>query len=200
MRRGSTGIGIIDLSSGRPILRYVYDVADTGGGPETRPRLWEYRAEHAGVVSSALAQRFDAPVGDGSLPEQFEKIAAQFAAEYWYEHKQDILDIVDGSFLEEYDEFNIGVQFKNAAAVSMVYVLMSRCGLEAENYFSHEDFLNVFDFNTPDTLTELGTAVSQGSEAVLRQIEVTIKKYEREKSAERSAEHEIGRASCRERV
>ena len=190
VRRGSTGIGIIDLSSGRPILRYVYDVADTGGGPETRPRLWEYRAEHAGAVSSALAQRFDAPVGDGSLPEQFEKIAAQFAAEYWYEHKQDILDIVDGSFLEEYDEFNIGVQFKNAAAVSMVYVLMSRCGLEAENYFSHEDFLNVFDFNTPDTLTELGTAVSQGSEAVLRQIEVTIKKYEREKSAERSAEHE----------
>ncbi len=190
VRRGSTGIGIIDLSSGRPILRYVYDVADTGGGPETRPRLWEYRAEHAGAVSSALAQRFDAPVGDGSLPEQFEKIAAQFAADYWYEHRQDILDIVDGSFLEEYDEFNIGVQFKNAAAVSMVYVLMSRCGLEAENYFSHEAFLNVFDFNTPDTLTELGTAVSQGSEAVLRQIEVTIKKYEREKSAERSAEHE----------
>ena len=190
VRRGSTGIGIIDINGGRPVLRYVYDVADTGGGPETRPQLWEYRAEHAGVVSAALARRFEIPPGDNSLPEQFEHIAAQLAADYWYEHKKDILDIVDGSFLEEYDAYNIGVQFKNAAAVSMAYAILSRCGLKAEDYFRHEDFLNVFDFNTPDTLTELGTAVSQESEAVLRQIEVTIKKYEREKSAERSTEHE----------
>ena len=189
VRQGSTGIGIIDISGGRPVLRYVYDVADTGGGEETCPRLWEYRAEHTEAVSAALARRFDVPAGDSGLPEQLEMIAARFMADYWYEHKQDILDIVDGSFLAEYDAYNIGVQFKNAAAVSMTYVLLSRCGLEAEHYFRHEDFLNVFDFNTPDTLTELGTAVSQGSEAVLRQIEVTIKKYERERSAERSAEH-----------
>ncbi len=189
VRRGSTGIAIIDNSGGKPFLRYVFDVSDTGGDEETRPRLWQYQEEHREAVSAALAQRFDAPAGDGSLPEQLEKIAVQFMADYWYEHKQDILDIVDGSFLAEYDAYNIGVQFKSAAAVSMTYVLLSRCGLEAESYFHHEDFLNVFDFNTPDTLTELGTAVSQGSEAVLRQIEVTIKKYEREKSAERSAEH-----------
>ncbi len=189
VRRGSTGIAIIDYSGGKPFLRYVFDVSDTGGDEETRPRLWQYKEEHREAVSAALTQRFDAPAGDGSLPEQLEKIAVQFMADYWYEHKQDILDIVDGSFLAEYDAYNIGVQFKSAAAVSMTYVLLSRCGLEAESYFRHEDFLNVFDFNTPDTLTELGTAVSQGSEAVLRQIEVTIKKYEREKSAERSAEH-----------
>ena len=189
VRRGSTGIAIIDNSGSKPFLRYVFDVSDTGGDEETRPRLWQYQEEHREAVSAALAQRFDAPAGDGSLPEQLEKIAVQFMADYWYEHKKDILDIVDGSFLAEYDAYNIGVQFKSAAAVSMTYVLLSRCGLEAESYFRHEDFLNVFDFNTPDTLTELGTAVSQGSEAVLRQIEVTIKKYEREKSAERSAEH-----------
>ena len=189
VRRGSTGIAIIDNSGGKPFLRYVFDVSDTGGGEETRPRLWEYRAEHTEAVSAALARRFDVPAGDSGLPEQLEMIAARFMADYWYEHKQDILDIVDGSFLAEYDAYNIGAQFKNAAAVSMTYVLLSRCGLEAEHYFRHEDFLNVFDFNTSDTLTELGTAVSQGSEAVLRQIEVTIKKYEREKSAERSAEH-----------
>jgi hypothetical protein len=189
VRRGAVGIAIIDNSGSKPFLRYVFDVDDTGGEPETRPRLWEYGEEHAGAVSAALEQRFDAPAGDGSLPEQLEQIASQLAAEYWDEHQKDILDIVDGSFLGEYAEFSIGAQFRSAAAVSMAYVLMSRCGLEAENYFTHEDFLNVFDFNTPDTLTELGTAVSQGSEAVLRQIEVTIKKYEREKSAERSADH-----------
>ena len=189
VRRGSTGIALIDNSGGKPFLRYVFDVADTGGEDETRPQLWKYREEHRETVSAALERRFDVPIGDGSLPEQLEKISVQFMADYWREHQQDILGIVDGSFLEEYDAYNIGMQFKNAAAVSMTYVLLSRCGLEAEHFFHHEDFLNVFDFNTPDTLTELGTAVSQGSEAVLRQIEVVIKKYERERSAERSAEH-----------
>ena len=173
VRRGATGIAIIDNSGSRPFLRYVFDVADTGGGEDTRPKLWKYQEEYQDTVSAALAQRFDVPGSE--LSEQFEKIAAQLAAEYWNEHRQDILHIVDGSFLEEYDEFNIGAQFRNAAAVSIAYTLMSRCGLEPENYFEHEDFLSIFDFNTPDTLTELGTAVSQGSEAVLRQIEVTIK-------------------------
>ena len=187
VRRGATGIAIIDNSGSRPFLRYVFDVADTGGGEETRPKLWKYREEYQDTVSAALEQRFD--VSGSDLVEQFEKIAAQLAAEYWDDHQQDILRIVDGSFLEEYDEFNIGAQFRNAATVSIAYTLMSRCGLEPENYFEHEDFLSIFDFNTQDTITELGTAVSLGSETVLRQIEVTIKKYEREKSAERNAEH-----------
>ena len=187
VRRGATGIAIIDNSGSRPFLRYVFDVADTGGGEETRPKLWKYREEYQDTVSAALEQRFD--VSGNDLVEQFERIAAQLAAEYWDDHQQDILRIVDGSFLEEYDEFNIGAQFRNAAAVSIAYTLMSRCGLEPENYFEHEDFLSIFDFNTQDTITELGTAVSLGSETVLRQIEVTIKKYEREKSAERNAEH-----------
>ena len=187
VRRGATGIAIIDNSGNRPFLRYVFDVADTGGEEDTRPKLWKYQEEYRDTVSAALEQRFDVPGSD--LSDQFEKIAAQLAAEYWNEHRQDILHIVDGSFLEEYDEFNIGAQFRNAAAVSIAYTLMSRCGMEPENYFEHEDFLSIFDFNTPDTITELGTAVSLGSETVLRQIEVTIKKYEREKSAERNAEH-----------
>ena len=188
VRRGSKGIALLDFSTGKPVMRYVYDVADTNGGAETRPRLWKYQDEHTDTVAAALEQRFEAATGQ-EMPQLFENIASRLAAEYWADHKRDVLDIVDGSFLEEYDEFNIGVQFRNAASVSTAYTIMSRCGMEPERYFHHEDFLSVFDFNTPDTLTELGTAVSQISETVLRQIEVTIKKYEREKSAERSAEH-----------
>ena len=189
VRRGAVGIAIIDNSGSKPFLRYVFDVDDTSGEPETRPRLWEYGKEHAGVVSAALERRFEVSASGGSLAGQLEQVASQLAAEYWDEHQRDILDIVDGSFLGEYDALSIGTQFQSAATVCMAYALMSRCGLKPENYFTHEDFLSVFDFNTPDTLTELGTAVSQGSEMVLRQIEVTIKKYEREKSAERSADH-----------
>ena len=89
-----------------------------------------------------------------------------------------------------YDEFNIGAAFRNAAVVSTTYALLSRCGMQPGDYFEHEDFLNVFDFNTPQTVAALGTAISQSSELVLRQIEITIKNYEREKLAERSESHE----------
>ena len=139
-------------------------------------------------MTAALESRYGVS-GENGLADQLEKIAAQLAEEYWNDHEYELTHIVDGSFLEEYDDFNISVQFQNAATVSMTYALMSRCGMEPGDYFEHEDFLSIFDFNTLETVTELGTAISQGSEQVLRQIEVTIRQYEREKHAERSAEH-----------
>ncbi len=190
VRRGSRGIALIDSSGEKPRLRYVFDVADTGRTEQARtPYLWEYREEHAGAVSAMLESRYDVS-GENGLPDQLEHIAAQLANEYWNDYQRDILDIVDDSFLNGYDDFNVGVAFRNAATVSITYSLMSRCGLEPENRFEHEDFLPIFDFNTPEAATELGTAVSRISGQVLRQIEVTIKNYEREKNAERSQNHD----------
>ena len=190
VRRGSKGIALVDTSSDQPKLRYVFDVSDTSGGENSRrPYLWEYRQEHREVVSAALEQRFDVS-GENGLADQMERVAAQLVDEYWHDNWRDIVGIVDGSFLEDYDEFNIGAAFRNAAVVSTTYALLSRCGMQPGDYFEHEDFLNVFDFNTPQTVVALGTAISQSSELVLRQIEVTIKNYEREKIAERSESHE----------
>ena len=190
VRRGSKGIALVDTSSDQPKLRYVVDGSDTSGGENSRrPYLWEYRQEHRGVVSAALEQRFDVS-GESGLADQLERVAAQLVDEYWHDNRRDIVGIVDGSFLEDYDEFNIGAAFRNAAVVSTTYALLSRCGMQPGDYFEHEDFLNVFDFNTPQTVAALGTAISQSSELVLRQIEVTIKNYEREKIAERSESHE----------
>ena len=190
VRRGSKGIALVDTSSDQPKLRYVFDVSDTSGGESSRrPYLWEYRQEHREVVSAALEQRFDVS-GENGLADQMERVAAQLVDEYWHDNWRDIVGIVDGSFLESYDDFNIGAAFRNAAVVSTTYALLSRCGMQPGDYFEHEDFLNVFDFNTPQTVAALGTAISQSSELVLRQIEVTIKNYEREKLAERSESHE----------
>ena len=190
VRRGSKGIALVDTSSDQPKLRYVFDVSDTSGGENSRrPYLWEYRQEHREVVSAALEQRFGIS-GENGLADQLERVAAQLVDEYWHDNRRDIVGIVDGSFLEGYDDFNIGAAFRNAAVVSTTYALLSRCGMQPGDYFEHEDFLNVFDFNTPQTVAALGTAISQSSELVLRQIEVTIKNYEREKIAERSESHE----------
>ena len=190
VRRGSKGIALIDNSGERPRLRYVFDVSDTGRTERGRsPYLWELREEHRDAVSAMLENRYDVD-GAGGLADQFERIAAQLADEYWNDYQRDILAIVDDSFLYGYDDFNVGVAFRSAATVSITYLLMSRCGLDPENHFEHEDFLNIFDFNTPEAAAELGTAVSRISGQVLREIEVTIKNYEREKIAERSQSHD----------
>ena len=189
IRRGSRGIALIDASGDKPKIRYVFDISDTGGRENSRrPYLWQYRPEHEDAVTAALEQEYEIS-GEKGLSGQLEQIAGQLANEYWQDHQYDILRTVDGSFLEEYDEFNIGAQLRSATAVSIAYTVLSRCGLEPDEYFEHEDFLSIFDFNTPDTVAALGTAVSEASERVLRQIEVTVKNQEREHLAERSATH-----------
>ena len=190
--RGAKGIALIDTSTGKNRVRYVFDVSDTGERENARrPWLWQYRPEHQQAVAAALEKRFGIS-GEGGLADQLEQIASVLAGDYWKDHEYELTRIVDGSFLEGYDTVNIGVQFWQAATVSITYALMARCGLEPESYFQHEDFLSVFDFNTLDTVTELGTAISQSSEQVLRQIEVAIRQYERDKIAERSTEHGNG--------
>ena len=189
VRRGSTGIALIDATGYKPRLKYVFDVADTGGKENARRvNLWELKDAHTDGVSAMLERNYGVS-GKNGLAEQFERVASQLAAEYWRDHSRDILGIVADSYLEEYDDYNIEVAFKNAAAVSITYSLMSRCGMQPEDHFEHEDFFSIFDFNTPRTVAALGTAVSEINEQVLRQIEVTIRNYEREHSAERTAEH-----------
>ena len=189
VRRGSTGIALIDATGYKPRLKYVFDVSDTGGKENARRvNLWELKDAHTDSVSAMLERNYGVS-GKNGLAEQFESVASQLAAEYWRDHSRDILGIVADSYLEEYDDYNIEVAFKNAAAVSITYSLMSRCGMQPEDHFEHEDFFNIFDFNTPRTVAALGTAVSEINEQVLRQIEVTIRNYEREHSAERTAEH-----------
>ena len=188
VRRGSKGIALVDDSGDRPRLRYVFDISDTGTREHSRtPWLWTLNEEHTAPVMAMLERNYD--VSGSDLAQQLADVSAKLAEEYWADHRRDILPIVDGSFLEEYDEYNIEVQFKSAATVSITYALMSRCGLEPEQYFSHEDFMPIFDFNTPAVIGALGTAVSQANQQVLRQIGVTIQNYERAKSAERSATH-----------
>ena len=182
VRRGSTGIALIDTSGQKPQLRYVFDVADTGERERSRPmHLWQFRTEHEEAVSAALERSYDVSGNDG-IVEQMESAAEQLAKEYWTDHKRDILYNIDDSYLDGYDEFNTEVQFRNAARVSITYMLMSRCGLEPEAYLEPEDFLPVFDFNTPATVAALGMEVSEISQQVLRQIEVAIRNYERERS------------------
>lgn len=188
VRRGSKGIALIDTTGDNPRLKYVFDVSDTGGRENSRRlNLWEYKDEHHDAVTASLENRFGVS-GEKGLADQLEQIASKLVSEYWNDNSRDILGILADSFLEEYDDYNVEVAFRNAATVSTTYALMSRCGLNPGDYFEHEDFLSVFDFNTRDTIAVLGSAISNSSEQILRQIAITVKNYEREASLQKQAE------------
>ena len=188
VRRGSKGIALLDTTGDNPRLRYVFDVSDTGGRENSRRlNLWEYKNEYNDAVTAALESRFGVS-GEKGLADQLEQIASKLVTEYWNDNRRDILGILENSFPPEYDDYNVEVAFRNAAAVSTTYALMSRCGLNPGDYFEHEDFLSVFDFNTRDTIAVLGSAISNSSEQILRQIAITVKNQEREASLQRQAE------------
>ena len=174
VRRGAKGIALIDHSGDTPKLKYVFDVADTRTTERSRsPYLWDFRPEHEQVVSDSLELQYDIRY-PGSFSDLLEQISSVKVTEYFLAHQQDILDIVDGSYLEQYHDYDKGVAFLNAATVSTTYMLLSRCGLAENAHFGLEDFMPVFDFNTPQTVDALGSAISGISEEILRNIEVTI--------------------------
>ena len=137
VRRGSKGIALIDTSGDNPRLKYVFDVSDTGGRDNSRRlKLWEYGQQHQDAVTAALEQRFNVSASKG-LSDQIEQIASKLVTEYWNDNSRDILGILADSFLEEYDDYNVEVAFRNAATVSTTYTIMSRCGLNPADYFEH---------------------------------------------------------------
>ena len=189
VKRGSKGIALIDPETER--LRYVFDVSDTGTRENSRRLyLWEFNEnEHFDAVSKALEQKYDVS-GKNGIAEQLEVIAAQLTDEFWNAHQRDILSSVEDSFLSDYDDFDVNVSFHNAATVSATYMLLSRCGLDPKEYFTPEDYLSVFDFNTPEAVYALGSAISETSEEILRTVETAVKNYERERRSERIEHHE----------
>lgn len=185
--RGSKGIALVDNSGERPRLRHVFDVSDTGETAYSRPvKLWKMLPEYEAPVMEALEKEFNVPAQGTSLDMQLSNIAEKQAEDYWDNHKKQIIDIVEDSYLSEYDELNIKAAFKNAAATSITYALYARCMEHADNYFEPEDFVDVFEFNTSRAINVLGTAVSDSARAVFREIEVAIRTQERNKQMERS--------------
>ena len=184
IRRGSTGIALLTAGSGGMGVRYVFDVSDTGTRRESRDiEPWRITEQTEHPVRRMLKEAYNA---DAEMPlvEQIQQISNQQALAYWRDHRRDILDSVADSFLSEYDEFNIGASFRQAAAASIAYSLQLRCGLEPELY--REDFTEVLNFNTPSTVGELGNAVSMITGQVLRQIEMTIRQTERSMEHDRT--------------
>ena len=185
VRRGSKGIALLDQSSSVPRLHYVFDVSDTGVRRNSRdPEVWQLNDDLFSPVSEMLEQEYG--IHHERLSQQIADIAGKLAESYWDNNSSDILAIVDGSFLMDYDEAGQEFQFKSAAAISVLYTILERCGLEPDGHFDQDDFQAIYNFSTPDAVFALGAAVSDMSREVLRNIERTVKTTIRRRNNERS--------------
>ena len=185
VRRGAKGIALLDESSGFPRLHYVFDVSDTGVRRNSRdPEVWQYNDDLKQPVSEMLAVTYG--ISGERVSQQLADVAGKLVADYWDNNSDDIRAIVDGSLLMDYDEAGVEMQFKSAAAISVTYTLLERCGFEPAGWFDKDDFQAIYNFSTPDSVYALGAAVSDMSREVLRQIERTIKTTIRRRNAERS--------------
>ena len=193
VRRGSKGIALLDESSGFPRLHYVFDVSDTGVRRNSRdPEVWQLGPDLVQPVSEMLSKTYG--ISGERVSQQLADVAGKLVADYWDNNGGDIRAIVDGSLLMDYDEAGVEMQFKSAAAISVTYTLLERCGFEPAGWFDKDDFQAIYNFSTPDAVFALGGAVSDMSREVLRQIERTVKTTIRRRNNERS-QHEYEQQS-----
>ncbi len=189
VRRGAKGIALLDESSGFPRLHYVFDVSDTGVRRNSRdPEVWQYNDDLKQPVSEMLAATYG--ISGERVSQQLADVAGKLVADYWDNNGGDIRTIVDGSLLMDYDDAGVEMQFKSAAAISVTYTLLERCGFEPEGYFDKDDFQAIHTFSTPDAVYALGAATSDISREVLRKIERTVKTTTRRRNVERMEEYE----------
>ena len=188
VRRGAKGIALLDESSGFPRLHYVFDVSDTGVRRNSRdPEVWQLGPDLVQPVSEMLSKTYG--ISGDRVSQQLADVAGKLVADYWDNNGGDIRAIVDGSLLMDYDEAGVEMQFKSAAAISVTYTLLERCGIEPAGWFDKDDFQAIYNFSTPDSVYALGAAVSDMSREVLRNIERTVKTAIRRRNVERS-QHE----------
>ena len=193
VRRGSKGIALLDQSSSVPRLHYVFDVSDTGVRRNSRdPEVWQFNDDLKQPVSEMLSKTYG--ISGERVSQQLADVAGKLVADYWDNNGGDIRAIVDGSLLMDYDEAGVEMQFKSAAAMSVIYTLLERCGFEPAGWFDKDDFQAIYNFSTPDSVYVLGAAVSDMSREVLRNIERTVKTTIRRRNNERS-QHEYEQQS-----
>ena len=174
VNRNTRGIALL-MSDNSNRLRYVFDISDTNSRAGIEVKLWQLLSHDFDAVKEALSNRLGMDESYAEFP-MFLQLAAQTATE---DHLQDYLaqlqEVCEGSMLEKLNEHSLKNWLRKSVASSVGYMLMHRCGLNADQYYSFLDFMHVMDFNTEDTIHALGNASSDISETILREIEKTVR-------------------------
>lgn len=192
INRGSKGIALIDDTKEKLCLRYVFDIADTFSHYGNEVRLWQMQQRFQEGVAETLTNSFGT-VDGSDIPSILLSTAKNAADDHFTDYLENLMDVKERSFLDDLDGLSIQAAFRQMLESSIGYMLLTRCGYDASEYLNTEDFTQIFNFNTVETITVLGTASTDISEMVLREIESTVKGMIREekRTGKKFAENEI---------
>lgn len=186
VNRGANGIAVFDGEhTGRPRLKYYFDISDTheGNFPQPIP-LWAVRPEYEPEIIETLENSFGELEHKEDLGAALLSAAKNAVEDNIQDYLSELKTVTEGSFLEELDEYNVEVLYRKALENSIGYMLMVRCGLDPAGTFEDEDFRDVLNFNTPETLNALGVATGDISQMCLSEISRTVLALQRQPQKE----------------
>ncbi len=181
VNRGAKGIALFDRESERPRLKYVFDVSDVHKSRRLGkdPYLWEIREEHKDAVLAQLEKTYGATDKDNSFESRLMEIAGRIAEDYYGELMQDMSYAKEGSFLEEFDDLNVGLRLRETLSASIAYTLLSRCGADMDLWKDELNFDYISEFNTTKALSVIGNATTDMCKPILMEIGKTVAAYDR---------------------
>jgi len=176
VNKDSKGIAVFDPKGRRNTLKYYFDVSDTHEGYYgSRPvPIWQMDERYEQAVMERLSDRFG-DVESTDLASALMETAKNAVEDNLQDYFSQLKDCMKDSFLEELDDFNIGVVYRRLAANSVAFMLISRCGLDTNEFFDRDDFADIVNFNTPATINAIGVATSDIAEMALREISQSIR-------------------------
>ena len=176
VNKDSKGIAVFDPKGRRNTLKYYFDVSDTHEGYYgSRPvPIWQMDERYEQAVMERLSDRFG-DVESTDLASALMETAKNAVEDNLQDYFSQLKDCTKDSFLEELDDFNIEVIYRRLAANSVAFMLISRCGLDTNEFFDREDFADIVNFNTPATINAIGVATSDIAEMALREISQSIR-------------------------
>ena len=186
VNRGANGIAVFDGEhNGKPRLKYYFDISDTHEARFPRPvPIWTVREEYAPDIIETLENSFGELEHKEDLGEALLSAAKNAVEDNMPDYLSELKTLTEGSFLEELDELNLEVEYRRAVQNSIGYMLLVRCGLDPSEYFEDEDFRDVLNFNTPQTLNALGVATGDISQMCLSAISRTVLALQRQPQKE----------------
>ena len=186
VNRGANGIAVFDGEhTGKPRLKYYFDISDTHEARFPRPvPIWTVREEYAPDIIETLENSFGELEHKEDLGTALLSAAKNAVEDNMPDYLSELKSLTEGSFLEELDGLNLEVEYRRAVQNSIGYMLLVRCGLDPSEYFEDEDFRDVTDFNTPQTLNALGVAAGDISQMCLSAISRTVLALQRQPKKE----------------
>ena len=182
IKKGSKGIALITNDNGVQGLRHIFDISDTYDKFNRNVYVWQVEDDMQNEIIETLENRFGDLENKDNLADSIINSVTNLVEDNFQDYYSDFTSIVNNSYLEELDELNLELYFKNMMKNSISYIVLKRCGIDPKEYFDVEDFRNIVNFNTTEVISRLGIATSDIAEVELHEIYTTVLDLKKEKN------------------